>query len=165
MSPRKSTTKQGYVPLKNTILKKTKIWAAIFLILSGCETVKPLKVQNTKHQSFLFNSDPTQTTEKVIDFLLEKNFEFIIMDYNVIVTGDKVYSLTIADQTREDKMDGYFIANCRSFECPTVSFGLAVQVTKTKVSIHYKNILPFPSKYAATPTFRLIKELEAFLKN
>lgn len=146
-------------------MHKLKFLAAIFFLFSGCETIKPLKVQNTRHQSFEYISDPAQTTEKVIDFLLQKNFEIKIMRYNVISTIFKNYSNTIVGQERADEPKAYFIANCKSIECPVVTFNLTAQITANRVSIHYSNILATPIKYDATPTFRLVKELEDFLKN
>lgn len=166
MSPRKSTTKQGYMPLKNTIFKKTKIWAAIFLMLSGCETIQPLKVQNPKHQFLNHNLEIYQATEKVISFLIEKNFEIKTMGYHTIVTEDKAYTTSVISQKeKKENLKGYFIANCTSIQCPTVGFILTVQITTNKISMHYSQIRTTPNNYSATPTFTLKEELEAFLKN
>lgn len=146
-------------------MKKIKFLAAIFFLLSGCETIKPLKIQNPRHQFFYYDSDREKTIEKVIDFFSEKNFEIKTMGYHTIVTEDKTYTTSVVSQKNKDFSNAYFISNCTRFGCPIVKFILTIQVTNSKVTVHYNSIKTTPDSYSATPSCLLVEELEDFLKN
>jgi hypothetical protein len=164
MLPRKSTTKQGYMPQKSTILKKSKILLPFFWVIFGCETIKPLRVQNPWSQSFAYESNP-ETIERVIQFLIEKKIEIKTMAYNTIICEKKVYATTVFDQNQKSSEKAHFLANCLTKMCPVVSFTLCVQITRSKVNIFYNNVDVLPKEFSVTPTFRITEELESFLKN
>ena len=88
------------------------------------------------------------------------------MGYYTIVTEDKTYTTSVVSQDKKNSSNAYFIANCTSTSCPIVDFILTIQVTSTKIKLHYNAIRTTPgAPYAATPSFELKEELEAFLKN
>jgi hypothetical protein len=138
-----------------------KVLFFTLLAATSCTTLKPLTGTYSRHQSISITPNTDARIEKIIDFLLNKNFRIENVYHNTITTQPRSYTTTVSPENSK-KEKTYFVANCMQ-ECPVVTFVISIQIIDNKINMHYSSISTTPDVFTAQPTEELLHELREFL--